>query len=163
MAVTFSVDEIFEMAEQIERNGARFYRKAAKEIANKELKKILEELAVMETDHEKTFATMRADVKNSQRLPSVFDPNDEVGMYLRAMADGKVFDAKTDPSEQLAGRETPQDILNSAIALEKDSVVFYLGLEEYVPADSGKNKVRQIIKQEMGHIALLSDKLKALE
>ena len=160
MAVTFSVDEIFEMAEQIERNGARFYQKAAKEIANKDTKKILEELAVMEAEHEKTFATMRADIKSSERLPSVFDPNDEVGFYLRTLADGKVFDVKTDPSEQLTGRETPQDILNTAIDLEKDSIVLYLGLEEYVPAESGKDKVREIIKQEMGHIALLSDRLK---
>lgn len=163
MAVTFSADEIFEMAEQIERNGAKFYRKAATAVSGVEMKNLFKELAEMEDDHENTFADMRAELADSERLPAIFDPNDEVGLYLQAMADGKVFDVKTDPSEQLAGMETPQDILNTAIGLEKNSIVFYLGLEDYVPAESGKDKVRAIIKEEMGHIALLNDRLKVLE
>ena len=159
MAVTFSADEIFEMAEQIERNGAKFYRVAAKGISNKEIKGLLEELAEMEAEHEATFASMRAELTSSEQQPSVFDPDDEVGLYLRAMADNRVFDTKTDPSEQLSGRETAEDILNTAIGLEKDSIVFYLGLEDYVPAKSGKGRIKAIIKEEMGHIALLRDKL----
>ena len=159
MAVTFSADEIFAMAEQVERNGAKFYRKAAKEISNKEFKELFEELADMEDDHEKTFAAMRAELTTGERLPAVFDPNDEVGLYLRAMADNKVFDSKTDPSQQLTGHETPDDILSIAIGLEKDSIVFYLGLEDYVPPESGKARVKTIIKEEMGHIALLSEKM----
>lgn len=162
MAVTFSADEIFEMAEQIERNGAKFYRAVAKAVSNKDMKKLFVELAQMEVEHEETFASMRAELTDSEGA-DVYDPNDEVGLYLRAMADGKVFDVETDPSEQLTGMETPQDILNTAISLEKDSIVFYLGLENYVSAGSGKDRVRGIIKEEMGHIALLSDKLKVLE
>jgi len=34
MPIPFNADEVFEMAEQIERNGARFYRAAAEEIAH---------------------------------------------------------------------------------------------------------------------------------
>jgi len=159
MAVTFSADEIFEMAEQIERNGVKFYRKAANNVSDKAMKNSFTDLAEMEVDHEKTFAAMRAELSSSERLPAAFDPDDEVGLYLRAMADGRVFDMQTDPSEQLTGRETPQDILNTAIGLEKDSIVFYLGLENYVTTESGKDKVKAIIKEEMGHIALLSEKL----
>jgi len=162
MAITFSMDEIFAMAERIERNGVTFYRKAAEGVSDTEFKKIFEELIEMELDHVKTFAAMRAEFTGSERLPAVFDPDDEVGMYLQAMADGRVFDIQADPSKKLTGSETPQDILNMAIELEKDSIIFYLGLEEYVPAESGKDKVRAIIKQEMGHIALLDDKLKML-
>ena len=124
---------------------------------------MVEELAVMETDHKKTFATIWTDVKSSERLPFVFDPNNEVGMYLRAMVERKVFDVKTDPCEPLTGCEPPQDILNSAIGLEEDSLVFYLGREEYVPTQSGKDKVRAIIKQEMGYNVLLNNKLRVWE
>ena len=163
MAITFSMDEIFAMAERIERNGVAFYRKAVEGVSGTEFKKIFEELIEMELDHVKTFAAMRAELTDSERMPAVFDPDDEVGMYLQAMADGRVFDIKADPSKKLTGRKTPQDILNMAIGLEKDSIIFYLGLEGYIPAESGKDKVRAIIKQEMGHIALLNDKLRALE
>ena len=147
MAVTFSADEIFELAELIEQNGARFYRKAAKGFSNTEVKRLFEELVDMELDHEKTFAAMRAELTSREREPSVFDPNDEVGMYLQAMADGKVFDTKTDPSEQLTQMETPEDILNKAIGFEKDSIVFFLGLEYYVPAREGRDKVREILSK----------------
>ena len=162
MAITFSMDEIFAMAERIERNGIAFYRKAIEGVSGTRFKKIFEEIIEMELDHEKTFAAMRAGLTGSERMPAVFDPDDEVGMYLQAMADGRVFDIKDDPSKKLTGSESPQDILNMAIGLEKDSIIFYLGLEEYVPAESGKDKVRAIIKQEMGHIALLDDKLEML-
>ena len=162
MAITFSMDEIFAMAERIERNGVSFYRKAAQGVSDAKLKRIFEELIEMELDHEKTFAAMRAELVGSEQLPSVFDPDDEVGMYLQTIADGRVFDITADFSEKLTGRETPQNILNTAIGLEKDSIIFYLGLEEYIPPKAGRDKIRAIIKEEMGHITLLADKLKML-
>ena len=163
MAITFSADEIFEMALQLERNGARYYRKAAHGVSNSEFKKLFEELAEMEIDHEKTFAAMRDELTSDERLQTVFDPDDEVGLYLRALADGRVFDIKTDPAQQLTGNETPADIIKTAIGLEKDSIIFYLGLENYVPPQAGKDKVRAIIQQEMGHIALLNEELNVLK
>ena len=157
MAVTFSADEIFEMAEQIERNGAKFYRKAAKGFSDPGIKQMLEELAAMEVEHEKTFSAMRSELTAAAK-PAVFDPDDEGALYLRAMADGHIIDVKTDPAEQLKGNETLCDILTAAIGMEKDSVMFYLGLEAAVSAQAGKNKVRDIIKEEMKHIALLTNK-----
>ena len=162
MAVTFDVDEVFEMAGQIERNGGRFYRKAAEGTADKEVKKLLEDFVVMEVAHEKTFIAMRADLCSTEGLPVDFDPDDEVAMYLRAMVDMKVIDGKADPSERLTGRETTQDILNIALGLEKDAIVFYLGIKEYVPAEYAKDRIRAIIRQEMGHIAVLNDQFKTL-
>lgn len=84
-------------------------------------------------------------------------------MYLRAMADGHVFDIKADPAEKLTGRETPEDILQTAIGMEKDSIVFYAVLKECVPPKAGRGKVEAIIKEEMGHIVTLNKKLAALK
>ncbi len=159
MGVQFNVDEVFEMAEQIERNGARFYRKAADGAAGETSRDMLLRLAAMEDDHEKTFGAMRAELPAAERKPMVFDPEGETGMYLNAMADGYVFDVRTDPSERLTGDESVQDVLQTAIGLEKESVVFYHGLKQLVPEDAGKARVEDIINQEMGHIALLSREL----
>ena len=41
MAITFNAFEIFEMAEEIERNGAEFYREAAGRSSDEETKKVL--------------------------------------------------------------------------------------------------------------------------
>ena len=59
MSYDFNADNVFEMAEQIERNGALFYRQAANDVADPDAKQFLLDLAAMEDDHEKTFAVMR--------------------------------------------------------------------------------------------------------
>ena len=50
-----------------------------------------------------------------------------------------------------------------AIEAEKDSIVFYVGLKDFVSVKAGKDKVEDIIKEEQGHVAELSEKLAALE
>ena len=51
------------------------------------------------------------------------------------------------------------EILKSAIEAEKDSIVFYLGMKEAVAEDLGKDRIDVIIKEEMGHIQVLSKEL----
>ena len=159
MGVTFNADEIFEMAEQIERNGAKFYRVVADKLP--EVRQILLDLAAMEDEHEKTFADMRAQLSGREQEALVFDPEGKAQMYLRVIADGFVFDAKADPTERLKGQETAEEVLKIAIALEKDSIAFYAGLKECVPLRAGRDKVEAIIREEFGHIATLNEKLSA--
>ncbi len=160
MGMPFSADEVFEMAEQIERNGAKFYRAAAKKFP--QVSELFLDLAVMEDKHEKTFAAMRAELSGTEAEPIVFDPNSEAQMYLKVMADDHIFDPKADLLEQLAGKDTPEAVLKMAIGAERDSVAFYVGLKEAVSRRAGKEKVEDIIKEEIGHIAVLKQKLDAL-
>ncbi len=161
MSITFNAFEIFEMAEQIERNGVKFYRKAAQGISDSQVQQMLLELADMEAEHEKTFTAMRKQLSEGERELRAFDPENEMALYLQAMAGGHVFNLKKDASEQLSGSETEEDILRLAINAEKDSIIFYLGLKDFVPVRAGKDKVEAIIKEEMGHIALLNRRFPA--
>ncbi len=95
-------------------------------------------------------------------IDPVFDPDGEAGMYLRAMADGRIFDTRVDPSESLTGEETMEDILQLAIGREKDSVIFYLGMKDMVSEKLGKDKIDGIIKEEIGHVTILSNELAKL-
>ena len=52
-----------------------------------------------------------------------------------------------------------EEIFKSALSAEKDSIVFYLGMKDVVPSHLGKDKLDGIIKEEMSHIRLISDKL----
>ncbi len=47
MSITFNADEIIEMAEEIERNGAKFYREAAKNASAKKTKHMLLDMSAM--------------------------------------------------------------------------------------------------------------------
>ena len=91
MGYEFSADEILEMAERIEKNGAEFYRKAAKGVDEPSSKKLLIGVAEMEDEHEKTFATLRRELSEKERVSTVFDPEGETALYLRSVADTHVF------------------------------------------------------------------------
>jgi len=162
MSFDFSADEILAMAEQIERNGARFYRRAAGLVKDVEVSKLLQELATWEDGHEKAFASMRHILKERERKPTTFDPEDETSLYLRAMADGHVFDVRTDPVDKLTGKESAKDILSLAIGQEKDSIIFYLGIRDMVSEVMGKDKIDEIIREEMRHIGFLNKEIVAL-
>ncbi len=162
MSIYFNADEIFQMAEQIERNGSAFYRKAASFATRPATAQILLKLAAMEDEHEKTFARMRAELSEQERNAPLPDPEDQASLYLRAWADGQVFDVRSNPAERLRGKERVEEILQLAIGLEKDSIVFYLGMKEAIPRRLGQSKVDGIIKEEMRHIATLSRELETL-
>ena len=149
---TFNAFEIFEIAEHIERNGARFYRRAAEVVSDGDVKETLERLAQMEDEHEKTFAEMRSHLLVAERQITAFDPLSEIAQYLHELADGHIFDLRTDVDRQVESDVTTEDILRMSISAEKDSIVFYLGLKELVSAEAGKERVEGIIREEMEHL-----------
>ncbi|MFC2163776.1 ferritin family protein [Acidobacteriota bacterium] len=153
MSHAFSAAEIFEMAEQIERNGASFYRESADRVGDEDAREFLLQLAEMEDNHLKTFATMRAELSGKEKESPSFDPNNEVNLYLGTLADTKVFFEKDIDSSTLRG------IYKAAILAEKDSIAFYIGIKELVPDYLGKDKLDDIIKEEMKHIKILNEKL----
>ncbi|MFC1718376.1 ferritin family protein [Candidatus Poribacteria bacterium] len=162
----FNADQILEMAEQIERNGARFYRIAARNTEASQGKQILLDLAADEVEHEKVFAAMRAEIQKQKKTISDYPvlnlEDDEYSLYLQAVADGHVFDIQIDPSEALTGEETAEDIFQIALAREKDAVVFYLGMKNMVSESQGKDKVERIVKEEVNHVTIISKKLAEL-
>jgi len=156
MSLIFNADEALEIAEQIERDGADFYRKAADNIQDMDKKDFLLELAEREIEHEKTFKSIRAHLSSEDLKATTYDPEGEEAAYLKSLADTRVFFEKEMNTETLEG------ILKSALAAEKDSIAFYVGMKKIVTSESGKKKLDEIIKEEMSHIHLLNQELLSL-
>jgi rubrerythrin len=162
MGLDFNADEVFQMAEQIERNGRDFYTRAAKGMGESPTAQLLLRLAAMEVEHEKIFARMRSSLSEQERKATVPDPDHQASAYLQAWADGHVFDVRSNPAQKLTGKERIPEILQMAVGLEKDSVVFYVGMKDAIPERLGRSKIDGIIKEEMSHIASLSRELETL-
>ena len=157
MSYDFNANEILKMAEQIERNGYKFYTTAAENVTDSGSKEFLLKLADMESQHEAYFTSIRSELSDQEKETTVFDPDGEVDLYLRALADTRIFfEKKIDVSSM-------EEILKAAITAEKDSIVFYLGMKNTIPERLGREKVDEIIEEEMKHITLLSEKLLALK
>jgi len=153
MNYKFSADEVFEMAKEIERNGAIFYKEAAKKVGGENEKSFLTELATMEENHEKIFEEMQTQLADREKASQVMDNEEEALLYLKAIADTKIFFKKESPANEMKA------ILISALETERDSIVFYLGMKKMVPGEVGRKRVDTIIQEEMSHIRLLSGKL----
>jgi len=158
----FNAREILEIAVRIEENGARFYRKAAKYIDESRSEKLLLSLADMEVKHEETFRSFIQEMEKEADSSDFIDPDGDASRYLGAIADGYVFPVAEDPSEKLTGTETLSEVIDFAIGLEKDSVIYYLGIREIVPPALGRERIDRIIAEEMHHITMLSDMKRSL-
>jgi len=145
MGIVFNANEVLEMARQIERNGAAFYRKAAEIVQDS--KDLLLEIAEQEDEHLATFTEMQENISAREYESTAYDPDDEGLMYLQAMANGHIFDTKKKPEDMLTGNENLADVMLMAIGAEKDSIVFYSGLKGFVPEKLGADKLDSIIKE----------------
>jgi rubrerythrin len=163
MAIVFNSDEIFEMAIRIESNGAAFYRKAAGLQSDTKNQNFLEGLAKMEDQHQKIFTEMRKSLTEKEKGPKVFDPNDELSQYLAAMADTMGGEGSPSVADSLTGKETLAEILRTAVGLEKDSILFYLGIKDLIPPQSGQDRIDEIIREERSHVIQLSSLLEKLK
>jgi len=156
MAIGFNADEILEMAIRIERNGAAFYRKAAGLQSDEKNREFLEGLAAMEDKHQEIFTEMRKTLRQEDKGGKVFDPHGELALYLASMADNLGGEGSPSAADALTGNETLEDIINTALGLEKDSILFYLGVKNMVPPKYGRDKVEEIIEEERSHVAQLT-------
>jgi rubrerythrin len=160
MDVGFNAFEVFEIAEKIERNGAKFYRKAAELFDDSSTRSFFHELADWEVGHEKIFAGMRKQLSEQSRQLRTFKPEDNLLLDAQDMAGLAVFGNKTEASGDFSGKQSKEDILRIAIEKEKDSIVYYTGLKNFIPDRAGKDKIDDIIKEEMHHIRVLNQSLK---
>ncbi|MBN1697056.1 MAG: ferritin family protein, partial [Spirochaetales bacterium] len=150
------------IAIQIEKNGIQFYTKLSEAVSDMEMIKKIKGLADMEKRHMEIFSEMKAAYKGKDEEESTYDPYGELPLYLNAFAKGHVFNLNEDPSGFISDGASTRTLLKKAIELEKDSIVFYMGIKEVVPPELGKARVDNIIAEEMGHIRLLSEQISSL-
>lgn len=159
MSVEFNAFEIFEIAEKIERNGSKFYRRAAELFDDSRVRNMFLQLAEWETAHEQLFADMRNELSAQGPEFRTFELENNVVFDAQSMAGLAVFGNRMEPSEELTGKEGITDILKIALEKEKDSIVFYTGLRAFIPVTAGQDKIRDIIIEEMRHIRILNQSL----
>ena len=157
----FKAAEAYEIALRIERNGARFYRRAAEAVPPGDLRDLLAGLGTMEDDHEARFQAMMQQVETPES--PAFDPDDQTGAYLRAMADGNVFAAYEDIDALFRGGVAARPILEAALAREKDAVVFFSALRESATATRDQEAIGAIVREEVGHVGLIGRQLANLK
>ncbi len=161
MPQEFNIDEIFTIAVDIEKNGEMFYRRSAELAKDQDAKKLLTELADWENGHIKIFSDLRTQMRDANEKDLTWDPYGEVELYLQAVANRKVFTSEQDVATFADRHSSLKEVLEFALAREKDAVVFYTSLD-MVMGDLSGGKVNTIIKEEYSHIRMITEKLEQL-
>lgn len=143
-------NEVFAMAEQIERDAAAFYKQAATLSADAKCRQVLAELGDMESEHEYVLAGMKVELAARPPGPARLGAAGAPGMAA-LFASG----VREDLAHRFTGRETSDEILRRAIEFERDAVVFFLGVKRGLTDAADAQKIDEIIQQELGHILML--------
>jgi rubrerythrin len=163
MIFNFNAAEIFKIAIDIEENGRNFYVKAQSSVEDSEVKRLFDDLARQEVEHKKKFEALKAQLPQAAASSTVWDPDNETDRYLRVMADEHVFVTGEDVDERLSEIKNVRDALKLAIEFEKDSVIFFLSIQDAVDPGKGKELIGLLVKEEQEHLKRLSLELKRLD
>ena len=160
MVSQFNAEEVLEIACQIERNGATFYRTAADLVTMAESRELLIKLAEMEAGHEDVFADMKSRTEEFDNFFS--DPDGTAVMYLQAIANNHVFVSDQKPEDIFPADATAREVLRTALNAEFASIAFFQGILEHMPEGFGRDKLRSVIMEEQEHVVIINKKIIAL-
>lgn len=162
MIYGFNANEIFQIAIDIEENGKRFYEKAIDLVDNPDVKALLASLAQEEVEHLKRFAELKAQLPKAAAEDTIWDPEHEMNQYLQMMADMNVFRSNLDLGEVLSSVKNLEDVLRLGIQFEKDSIVFYITIQDATEEKKGREFIGQLVNEEKKHLRRLSLELRKL-
>ena len=147
----FTLGEIIDLAVRIEKNGESTYRKAQKEVSNPVLSSMLQWLADDEAEHEKWFAKLKQNVDEKIEDPKF----EEMGREILGGVLGK--QAFSMDEADFSRLNDITDLLELSLEFEKDTLVFYEMLKEFVEDEKVLSGIAKIIEEENRHIAYLQE------
>lgn len=152
MIYGFNASEVFQIAIDIEENGKRFYEKAMDFVDNSDLKELLASLAQEEVEHLKRFTELKAQLPKAAAEDTIWDPEHEMNLYLQMMADMHVFRSDFDVEKELSQVKDPGDVLKLGIQFEKDSIIFFLTMQDATEENKGRELIGQLVNEEKEHL-----------
>jgi rubrerythrin len=149
----FTLNDIIEIALQIEKNGENTYRRAQRKASDPSLADLLGRLADEELEHQRWFAEFKSRVgilpvdKNLEALGRELFQN-ILGEKAFSLDDADI-----------SGVPDIQAIMRISAEFEQDTVVFYEMLEPFVEEPRTRDDLRLIIEEEKGHLRKLQERL----
>lgn len=151
-----SAQEILETAVQIEKSGFAFYDEVLKQKKlTKEMKELIEKLRDQEREHEHFFKKLRDSSEDIQLL----DPGSDtelISNYLRSIISYRLFTNDNAAIQAVNRSENEIEVLESAIRFEKDTILYFQGINDLLVDPEIKNILSKIIMEEISHVLWLT-------
>jgi len=164
MIFPFNAGEVFRIALMIEDNGHFFYETAAAKPFPADIVKLFKDLAVEELSHKAIFNALLKDLPPQTTTATVWDPDNELDQYLKAMASEHVFNQKPEAiAAKLAGINTPTDAVRMAMGFERDTIVFFLELQSVTDDPESRQQITKLVDEERKHLKKLTNILEKIK
>ena len=152
----FSINEITELAIQIEKKGYTFYNKALeRKNLSSNSKELLKKLRDDEIVHEQTFKKMRTELDREEITLS--GDWQEVSNYIRTISDSHIF-SEPDAAIKLATSvKNEKELIENAIQFEKDTLLFFNSIYEEIKDQTVRKILKKIIDEEVLHVEKLKE------
>ena len=92
----------------------------------------------------------------------MWDPDNELDQYIKMMADNHVFVSSAGLTAELAKVKNAADALKLAMEFEKDSVLFFLTLEDAAAGKKDQELIKTLVKEEQEHLKRLTLELRKI-
>ncbi len=151
-----TLNDVFDMAIQIEKDAGAFYAAAAENATFTDAAHVLHEMATMETGHELIFSA----IKSRHQGGAIVDTSDLSNSIstARFLASG----IQEDLASRFTGWESCEQVLNLAIGFERDTIVFLVNMKQLLANPADRSSIDELILEEMGHVIKLSAHLAKL-
>ncbi len=137
-------------AVEIERRGHAFYESVGQRAQKAEDKEFFTFMAGEELRHEGIFAAMLRRIGGLE-LPAG-STDEEYLTYMRSLLDSHALFMPDAEQRALA------DPFHQAMQFEKDTMIFFMGLEDMVP-ESEKHYVRECAEEERRHLRMIAKRM----
>jgi len=154
MPSLFEAREIVGIAIKIEENGEEFYSRLATVTKHLKVKETFEFLAGEERKHRNSFREIQQ--RLGEYKPAYESYPGEYLNYVKALAEENIFTKERAGQLLLKKPKAPTAALDTAIGLEKDSILFYNEMKNFV-LESEHKPINEIIGQEKEHLRKLSE------
>jgi rubrerythrin len=155
VSVQFNANEALDLAVQIEVKAEAFYRAAADACDDIAAQRMFLDLASMEKQHAQIFDAIRGHTDPRGGPPRVGTLDRSWPIVSNALIDN----INASLPQTFRGKKTMSEILQGAMEVERDTIVFFTWIKEMVAQGPDKALLDDILKEEMGHLITLGSQL----
>lgn len=148
------MNDILKIAEKFEIEGYSFYNQKSKEVKNKRISEIFQDLAQMEKEHTEFIRRLMKEIENRQELTDI--PKDTQQIFEKQYTEQRI--EKTSQEDDLMDLA----VLRMAYLIEKDFMEFY----EKAAKNEKNEKLKRILEilrdWEEGHKKIIEEQIREI-
>jgi rubrerythrin len=147
----FNINEILNIAIQLEKNSEAIYREAADNVSKPDITATLKWMADEEVKHAQWFDSLR----NTATIKPEVSPLESLnGNLLKSIIGSQSFSLD---DVDFGDIQQVSDLLNVFVESEKDGIMFYEMLMPFIREEGTRTMLEHIISEEQNHIKSLKE------